>query len=153
MKRYLPTLFLVLGLASCGGGGGGGGSDVPFFGGVWTGSASLVRNTCNLPVGQTVTNGFPHTVNQLDTEVVLEEAGGTTWRGIVRGTDGFLVGRSTPTSDYGNGLFCSTDAGIAYQNVEGDTGDVVFALALSCARGSEQLNCEIAYSGTVTRIN
>jgi len=89
----------------------------------------------------------------MDEEVVLDEAGGTTWRGVVKGTTGFLVARSAPTTDMGNGLFCSMDAGIAYDDVHGDDGTVIFAMVLSCARGGQQLNCEVAYTGTVQRIS
>ena len=152
MKRLSSLLLVALLLVSCGGGGGGG-SDVPFFGGIWTGSATLARNTCSLSVSQQVQGSFPHTVNQMDEEVVLDEAGGTTWRGVVKGTTGFLVARSAPTTDIGNGVFCSYDAGIAYDDVHGDNGNVIFAFVLSCARGGQQLNCEVAYTGTVQRIS
>jgi hypothetical protein len=150
MKRHLAILFVFLMLASCGGGGDGG-SETRFFGGVWTGSASLALNTCSLPIAQQVQGSFPHTVNQMDTEVVLDEVDGTTWAGVVEGASGFLVGRSLPTTEISTGVFCSANSGIRYSDIQGDNGSVLFAIALTCARGSERVNCEVGYTGTVRR--
>jgi hypothetical protein len=88
IRSVRGTLVMALGtiLAGCGGGGGGGGSDFPFVAGVWDGTAlQLTANTCPAPLTPrssiSLERSFPHTINQLDSEIVLDEVDGSTYPG------------------------------------------------------------------------
>ena len=148
--KYLTAIFLVcvLSLSACGGGGGDG-SEVPFFGGVWRGTIQLVSNSCPWQESQTLL--VEHTVNQVDTRIVLNVPGRQTYEGFVEGTDGFRVGQDILHQDVGNGVFCDLDGVIIYDNIRNSTAEITFGFRFECNSGGEQFRCDVAYVGSATK--
>jgi hypothetical protein len=140
MKQFILSTILFS-LISCGGGGGGE-SDVPFFGGIWVGQLSLVKDTCEV---QPLRVDIRDTVNQVDTEIVLNDAN-KTYSGVVEGTDGFVVFGQT------NGTVCQLSDFYRYSNIKDNFADVEWSGVADCDAGSGLSRCEFSYIGTATRI-
>ncbi len=145
--NHILFILIVLAISSCGGGSGGD-DDVIFVGGVWSGTYTLRSNSC--PWDEAVTVAFQHTINQTGTRVVVDTPA-TTYEGMIEGNDGFLVGQELINQEVSAGVFCEVDAGIRYDNIRNNRGDVVTAVRMRCYSGGQQSSCEVVYTGVATR--
>jgi hypothetical protein len=146
MKKALLIVILSLFLTACGGGGGdnGGVNDAPFFGGRWEGTATLIKNECNLDVPSQIS--FTHTVNQVGSRVVLDVLGGGTFSGTVDDDHkGFsLAGPSTGD----NRCFGQTALGYRDVDLNADTAGVAQLILGTCRNGFE---CQTGWVGSAVR--
>src|SRR4051794_4528791 len=135
IRRALLIVILSLSAMACGGGGGGSddgnGGDAPFFGGRWEGTATLVKNECNLDVSSQIS--FVHTVNQVGSMVVLDVLGGGTFTGTVdEDHKGFsLAGPSAGD----NRCFGQTALGYRDVDLSADTAGVAELILGTCRNG------------------
>ncbi|WZO97315.1 hypothetical protein EP7_004340 [Isosphaeraceae bacterium EP7] len=86
-KRLAAVAMAAL-LTGCGGSGGGSGDgghgEGESFAGIWKGEISIVRNNCNLAADDTIQTTL--TVNQADSEVVVDIPSGDTFTGTATDT-------------------------------------------------------------------
>ena len=138
---------LALVLCACGGGGGGSGDsgdagDVTFFGGVWTGTADIIQNSCGLPFDDTL--NFRNPVNQDGAAVVVNAAGGGTYAGTVIPGEGFVASSRSVDEE------CDITSSIGYTEISDDgTATVILGIDENCSG----LICHTSYAGTGTRIS
>lgn len=155
MRRILSLLTLVALLSSCGGGGGGGD---PFFGGVWTGTLSTTKNTCDTP-----SKNFDATitVNQLEGNIAVQMGS--------RALTGYIINDSSFTSSAEERNRCEYPDGspapalskvtytINFKDIDGDRATVTYAReAGPCiyevtGRPGEWPGCEREWKGIVNR--
>lgn len=140
MTKSFSALLLILG-AFCGCSGGGGGGDE--FAGVWSGSVTLVEDSCGFAAPDSYLY-FTHLVNQTESEVALDN-GFETFSGEPTGSGSFSV---SATRDIVNPLTGQTCSGVItwrYDAVEKDyAGFVVRSTDVTCETGK----CKISFSGS-----
>lgn len=151
MKR-ISILFALM-LCSCGGGGGGGFTD---FTGIWTGRMVITTDSPNPNCFQlNDTFDVRYLVNQNETEVVLNDIAGDSWRGFLT-EDGtaFAVFRDFSTAE--NGERCQYLLGIAFGDLEGDVVNAAVSADITCiyppSTFTAPTRCEATGGGRLTRI-
>lgn len=153
IRSVRGTVMMALGafLVGCGGGGGGGGSDFPFVAGVWDGTAfQVTASTCpsTYPTFISADESFPHTINQVDGEIVLEESEGSTTPGRFTSESSFSTVPVGRTRVLQNRFVLQTQAVATYNLRSEESATVVFTLTVTIDDSvtGDSGECQISYS-------
>ena len=139
------ALVFLLALVACGGGGR---NSEEKISGVWSGTVSLVDDTCGIvgPLNQFVS--FTHLVNESGTEVVLDN-GLTTFTGTRQSDNSFRVSTERGRAPLVDGQTCVEEIVWRYEEIDRQSAPfVVRSSTVTCTEGDAITECQFAFSGS-----
>lgn len=138
-------LVTLLALVACGGGGGG---SEEKFAGVWSGTVSLVDDTCGVIDLNNQFVSFTHLVNESETDVVLDN-GLTTFAGTRQSDNSFRVSTLRDRAPLSGTDNCVEEIVWRYEEVNRQSAQfVVRGSTVTCTTGDIVTECQFAFSGS-----